>query len=130
MHDRLLHHLIERLRQTGGLTESGQLDDRKLLGRFVRSRDEAAFAVLAWRYCSSVFASAHRLLGNDVDTDDLLLIRSCRTQGQAENYGFGWFLGFSATNGGSGQGQAEVGWEASSSKTRCSSHETVIVLPD
>jgi hypothetical protein len=67
-----LHQLIDRLRQTGGLTESGRLADDELLQRFVRNRDEAAFEVLVWRHGGMVLASADRLLGKDADADDLL----------------------------------------------------------
>jgi len=65
-----LHQLIDRLRQTGGLSESGRLADGELLLRFVRNRDEAAFEVLVWRHGGMVLASAHRLLGNDADAED------------------------------------------------------------
>jgi RNA polymerase sigma factor (sigma-70 family) len=65
-----LHQLIERLRQAGGLTESGRMADEELLDRFVRSRDEAAFEVLVWRHGGMVLASAQRLLGNSSDAED------------------------------------------------------------
>src|SRR5262249_19068696 len=65
-----LHQLIDRLRQTGGLGESGRLADAELLQRFVGNRDEAGFEVLVWRHGGMVLASAHRLLGNDADAED------------------------------------------------------------
>src|SRR5262245_47204712 len=49
---------------------AGGSTDRDLLGRFVRGRDEAAFAEVVRRHGPLVVATCRRLLGNGADVED------------------------------------------------------------
>src|SRR5262245_49457820 len=61
-----LEHLRRVLLASGG---SG-LTDGELMGRFVASRDEAAFEALVHRHGSMVLGICRRLLGNGHDAED------------------------------------------------------------
>lgn len=65
-----LDQLIQRLRQAGGGSEIGVLNDAELLSRFVRGRDQAAFEVLVWRHGGMVLGTARRWLGPTPDAED------------------------------------------------------------
>ncbi len=78
---RTLLHLV--LRQAEGLTGKPAMEpDAELLRRFVRSRDEAAFAELLRRHGPMVWGVCRQSLGDDADAEDafqatfLALIRS------------------------------------------------------
>jgi RNA polymerase sigma factor (sigma-70 family) len=62
--------LLEYLGKTCGAMELESLTDGKLLERFVRERDEAAFAVLMHRHGPMVFGVCRRMLGDGHDADD------------------------------------------------------------
>lgn len=56
--------------QRQALRHGGGLSDAQLLERFVRSRDEAAFELLVWRYGPLVVNVCRRLLRHEHDVDD------------------------------------------------------------
>ncbi|HTU93448.1 MAG TPA: sigma-70 family RNA polymerase sigma factor, partial [Gemmataceae bacterium] len=63
---RVLWHLHHWLGST-----ATPADDARLLERFVRQRDEDAFAELVSRHCPLVFGLCRRLLGNVQDAEDV-----------------------------------------------------------
>jgi RNA polymerase sigma factor (sigma-70 family) len=62
--------LLEYLGKTCAVMELESLTDASLLERFVRARDEAAFAVLMHRHGPMVFGVCRRMLGDDPEADD------------------------------------------------------------
>src|SRR5205823_2442648 len=46
------------------------VSDAELLGRFVRTRDEAAFELLVWRHGAMVLGACRRALGSPEDAED------------------------------------------------------------
>jgi RNA polymerase sigma factor (sigma-70 family) len=66
-------NLIEEpgsLDKTGELTATGEPTDRELLERFVRTRDDAAFAAIVERHGPMVLGVCRRVLPNPEDADD------------------------------------------------------------
>src|SRR5437879_9510113 len=58
------------LGKTCAATELESLSDDKLVERFLRARDEAAFAVLMHRHGPMVMAVCRRVLGDGPNADD------------------------------------------------------------
>ena len=54
--------LVRRLRRDTAADGAG-VSDAELLGRFVRTRDEAAFELLVWRHGAMVLGACRRALG-------------------------------------------------------------------
>jgi RNA polymerase sigma-70 factor (ECF subfamily) len=65
-----LSRFLERLRHAAGRKEVGDLGDGPLLERFLRQRDESAFAELVYRHGPMVHGVCLRVLGNADDADD------------------------------------------------------------
>jgi RNA polymerase sigma factor (sigma-70 family) len=68
---RQMDAVIRHLRKTAFLADCSDLDDGRLLERFVRRRDEAAFAVLVRRHGPMVLGVCRRILGNHHDVEDV-----------------------------------------------------------
>lgn len=66
---RMLLTLLARLRQAAPAS-ADQVSDGKLLSRFVRSQDAAAFELLFWRHGPMVWNVCRRLLGDSADAED------------------------------------------------------------
>lgn len=64
------HPLILYLRNLAIASVSSGADDEELLDRFLRSHEEAAFAVLVRRYGPLVFGVCRRILGHAEDAED------------------------------------------------------------
>jgi RNA polymerase sigma factor (sigma-70 family) len=64
--DGVLHHIRQLVAAEG----AGALSDQQLLERFVRRRDEEAFAALVQRHGPMVLAVCRRVLGNPHDAED------------------------------------------------------------
>jgi RND family efflux transporter MFP subunit len=69
MADRLLHHLLHRLRAAAAASGAG-LTDAELLGRFADASDQAGFEALVWRHAALVVAVCRRVLGHEQDVED------------------------------------------------------------
>src|ERR1700757_4602999 len=85
MATRQLRHVLQTLQQ-GALDHAGAgPSDGQLLERFVRSREEAAFAVLLHRHGPMVWGVCRRLLTSHHDAEDafqatfLILVRKAAT---------------------------------------------------
>jgi len=93
MANRSLSLVLQHLRQLVRRKGEGGVEDRDLLGRFVRQRDEAAFEVLVWRHGPMVLSLCQRLLHNSHDAEDVLqavfltLVRKAATIGKRESLG-------------------------------------------
>ena len=70
MGDSRTEHVLWHLHHWLG-SEATPADDVRLLERFVRQRDEEAFAELVARHGPLVFGLCRRLLGNVQDTEDV-----------------------------------------------------------
>jgi RNA polymerase sigma factor (sigma-70 family) len=85
-----LHSFISRLRRVVQPEGRGELTDAQLLERFIRSRDEAAFEVLVWRYGLLVLNVCRRLLREEHEVEDafqatfLVLVRKAGSIGKRE----------------------------------------------
>lgn len=72
----VLRTLREIRRRARGLAFSpppGGDSDAALLGRFVRSGDEAAFELLVWRHGPMVWGACRGVLRNEQDAEDAFL---------------------------------------------------------
>jgi RNA polymerase sigma factor (sigma-70 family) len=65
-----LHHLIRSLRRVAAPPDAPALSDIQLLERFVATRDEAAFELLAWRHGPMVLGVCRRVLGDVHEVED------------------------------------------------------------
>jgi RNA polymerase sigma factor (sigma-70 family) len=63
-------HLLQHLRRLGVTPAAGSASDAVLLGRFVRQRDEAAFAELVARYGPMVLRTCRRVLADTHDAEE------------------------------------------------------------
>jgi RNA polymerase sigma factor (sigma-70 family) len=70
MADHSLGSVLHRVRRLALARTSHELEDRDLLGRFVRDGDEAAFSVLVERHGPMVLGLCRRALGNVHDAED------------------------------------------------------------
>lgn len=70
MPNRPLQSIINHLRRTVTLEETGDLTDAQLLDNFVRRRDEAAFELLVWRHAAMVLGACQRLLHDWHEAED------------------------------------------------------------
>src|SRR5215468_4165713 len=77
---------------TGAVALPGDgLSDADLLGRYVASRDEAAFETLVWRHSALVLGVCRRVLRHEQDAEDafqasfLLLARKAASIGRRES---------------------------------------------
>jgi RNA polymerase sigma factor (sigma-70 family) len=67
--DPFLSSLLVRLRHQASASWT-RASDAELLGRFARSRDDAAFELLFWRHGPLVWSVCRRLLGTSPDAED------------------------------------------------------------
>src|SRR5262249_21353854 len=90
-----LGRFLRRLRRVVGPGRGGALCDAALLERFVRSRDEAAFEGLGWRYGPPGLRGWRRVLGGGQDAEEafqatfLTLARKAAAVARGEALG-GW----------------------------------------
>src|SRR5437763_9894306 len=86
---------LRLLRRTAEPGEADDLSDERLLERFRRSRDEAAFECLVWRHGRAVLGVCRRVLGDAHAAEDafqatfLVLARRGHTAGRRGSLG-GW----------------------------------------
>jgi RNA polymerase sigma factor (sigma-70 family) len=66
-----LQHFIRRLCRKRSAAEEHHLTDARLLERFARDRDEAAFEVLVWRHAALVLHVAQRVVRQPSDAEDV-----------------------------------------------------------
>lgn len=110
--------VIDRLRGTALLADSGDLTDGQLLGSFVARRDEAAFAGLVRRHGPMVLGVCRRILGNSHDADDafqaafLVLVRKAGSVQPRELVG-NWLYGVAC----------RTAWKAKSAAAKRRLHE-------
>jgi RNA polymerase sigma factor (sigma-70 family) len=94
---RHLNRVVRQLREAT-LRQRPEELDRDLLRRFVRDRDEAAFAKLVQRHGPMVLAVCRRVLGNRADVDDsfqatfLILVRKAHSLRAPQSLG-NWLYG-------------------------------------
>jgi RNA polymerase sigma factor (sigma-70 family) len=69
MADEPMRQVVQELRRVA-LASHDELSDAQLLERFVRARDESAFAALLWRHGPMVLGVCRRLLGHTHDAED------------------------------------------------------------
>jgi len=62
--------VLGRLRQATDASGGGSPTDAELLGRYVATRDAAAFELLVWRHGAMVLSACRRLLARHDDADD------------------------------------------------------------
>jgi RNA polymerase sigma factor (sigma-70 family) len=92
--DAQLHNVLHHLRRAVGAPEGGDSDAR-LLDRFVRENDAAAFELIVWRHEGMVRGVCRRLLRDGPDAEDafqaafLVLVRKARSVGRGESLA-GW----------------------------------------
>jgi RNA polymerase sigma factor (sigma-70 family) len=88
MADAPLRILLQHLHRRRAAPGAGGPDDAELLGRFVRSRDEAAFELLVWRHGTLVYNVCRRLLRDAHAAEDafqatfLVLLRKAASIGR------------------------------------------------
>jgi RNA polymerase sigma factor (sigma-70 family) len=89
--------LFESLRRMASQPDAPEVRDAELLGRFVQSRDEAAFEAIVRRHGPMVLPVCRRRLGNDADAEDafqavfLVLARDAPRIGNRESLS-GWLF--------------------------------------
>ena len=85
-----LHPVIRYIRKLAGAGQGGESTDGQLLGRFVKDRDESAFAAIVERHGPMVLSVCRRLLHGANDVDDvfqavfLVLVRKAGSIGKPE----------------------------------------------
>src|SRR5260370_23818592 len=85
-----LHPVIRYIRKLAGAGQGGESTDGQLLGRFVKNRDERAFAAIVERHGPMVLSVCRRLLNWANDVDDvfqavfLVLVRKSGSIGKPE----------------------------------------------
>ena len=85
-----LHPVIRYIRKLAGAGQGGESTDGQLLGRFVKNRDERAFAAIVERHGPMVLSVCRRLLHGANDVDDvfqavfLVLVRKAGSIGKPE----------------------------------------------
>jgi len=85
-----LHPVIRYIRKLAGAGQGGESTDGQLLGRFVKNRDESAFAAIVERHGPMVLSVCRRLLHGANDVDDvfqavfLVLVRKAGSIGKPE----------------------------------------------
>src|SRR5438067_13826231 len=85
-----LHPVIRYIRKLAGAGQAGESSDGQLLERFIKTRDESAFAALVDRHGPMVLSVCRRLLHGAHDADDvfqavfLVLVRKAKSIGKPE----------------------------------------------
>jgi RNA polymerase sigma factor (sigma-70 family) len=98
MADNPLQAVLRRVRRAAGVAAAAGHEDRQLLERFLRGRDEAAFAALVRRHGPLVLGVCRRLLRDPHDCDDafqatfLVLLRKAASLRRRELLA-GWLHG-------------------------------------
>ncbi len=88
-----LNHVLRQLRRLIGPTSTATTTDAELLQRFVRERDESAFAALMDRHGPMVLGVCERMIGDAHAAEDafqaafLVLVRKAHTIGNREAIG-------------------------------------------
>src|SRR5262245_40384012 len=91
--ERRLESLVDEIHRTAA--DGAAVSDGELLGRFVQSRDPAAFELVVWRHGAMVQAVCRRVLGRSNEIDDafqatfLVLLRKARSIRRRESIA-GW----------------------------------------
>ena len=65
-----MDQFLQYVRSVVPIDDPAQSPDRELLDRFVRRRDEAAFAAIVARYGAGIWSSCRRLLDREQDAED------------------------------------------------------------
>src|SRR5947209_2039646 len=98
MTTRPMDRVMGQLRRTALAPDGGELSDSRLLERFARQRDEAAFAALVKRHGPMVWSVCRRILGGHHDAEDafqatfLVLVRKAGAVARRELLA-GWLCG-------------------------------------
>jgi RNA polymerase sigma factor (sigma-70 family) len=91
-----LGKVVRHMYRLLGSSRSGDLTDAGLLDRFVKVRDQAAFALLTQRHGSRVLATCLRVLGNRHDAEDAFqatfFVLACKARSIARREALGGWL--------------------------------------
>jgi RNA polymerase sigma factor (sigma-70 family) len=106
-----IHPVIRYIRKLAGAGPAGEATDAQLLARFIKNRDESAFAMIVERHGPMVLNICRRMLNDAHEVDDvfqavfLVLVRKAGSVGKPELLA-NWLYGVACRTAAKARGQA------------------------